>query len=91
MTPMKDYEEKIFFGITKVTGSLRSKHRYREKDLYADEPTDQSGEHKLEKSQASGLVYDFRGIYPSKPPPERESQSEEEPRYRRNDCPRAPR
>ena len=54
MTLMNEPDEKIFFGITKVTGSLRSKHRYREKDLYAHEQTDQSGEDELEERQALG-------------------------------------
>jgi hypothetical protein len=75
---MNEPEEKIFFGITKVTGSLRSKHRYRKKDLYAHEQTDQSGEDELEERQTPGLVYDFRGIYPTKrsDPSKRKSTSE---------------
>lgn len=61
-----DKNEKTFFGITKVTGSLRSKRRYLEKDIYAQRETDQTVTGELESEQGDEPVYDFRGSYPVK-------------------------
>ena len=58
---------KTYFGITKVTGTLRTKHIYTVKGKnVAESRSNESIQKELEREEAAGLVYDFRGIYPIK-------------------------
>lgn len=63
----KSKPQKTYFGITKVTGSLRTKHILPLKgENDAESRSKESIQKELERQEAASLVYDFRGVYPVK-------------------------